>query len=72
MMMKFNLGKIDRAARILIGFALLVWVFAMDGPKWAWIGVVPLMNGLIGICPAYSILKFDTRRPLHEPVKHPA
>jgi hypothetical protein len=42
----------DRALRIVVGVALIAWAL-LDGPKWAWIGVLPLATGLIGWCPAY-------------------
>jgi len=27
---------------------------------WGWIGVVPLVTGLLGVCPAYSLLGAST------------
>jgi len=27
---------------------------------WGWIGVMPLVTGIIGICPAYSIFGMNT------------
>ncbi|MHA6477255.1 YgaP family membrane protein [Stutzerimonas sp. KH-1] len=53
--MQKNIGGIDKVARIVIGVALLVWA-ALGGPVWAWIGVLPLATGLLGWCPAYSLL----------------
>jgi hypothetical protein len=32
----------------------------MGGPTWAWIGVLPLVTGLMRVCPAYSILGMNT------------
>lgn len=57
--MQKNIGGIDKVARIVIGVALLVWV-ALGGPVWAWIGVLPLATGLLGWCPAYSVLGIKT------------
>lgn len=59
--MKANVGVIDRAARILVGLALMAWA-AMDGPAWAWIGAVPLTTGLVGFCPLYRLLGICTNR----------
>lgn len=50
--MTTNVGGIDRILRIVIGLALVIWA-VMDGPVWAWIGVVPLVTGAIGWCPVY-------------------
>lgn len=57
--MKINVGGIDRILRIVVGAALIVWAL-MSGPVWAWIGVVPLVTGLMRTCPAYSLLGMNT------------
>jgi len=48
-----NVGGIDRILRIVVGAGLTGWVAVMGGPIWAWIGVLPLVTGVIGLCPAY-------------------
>lgn len=54
--MKANVGGIDKVARIGGGAALIGLSLAgMIGP-WGYIGVVPLATGLMGWCPAYSLL----------------
>ncbi len=57
-----NEHPVERAVRVAAGIALLslVWV----GPKtpWGWIGVVPLLTGLVGSCPLYTLLGFSTCR----------
>ena len=57
--MQKNVGGIDKIARILVGIALIVWAIA-GGPVWTWIGVLPLATGLLGWCPAYTLLGFNT------------
>ena len=57
--MKSNVGGIDKIIRILAGVALIAWAL-MGGPVWAWIGVVPLATGLLGWCPAYTLLGMNT------------
>ena len=57
--MKTNVGGIDKIIRILAGVALIAWAL-MGGPVWAWIGVVPLATGLLGWCPAYTLLGMNT------------
>lgn len=58
--MLLNEGKVDRAARVVLGIALLALVFT--GPKtWiGWFGLVPLATGLIGFCPLYRLLGITT------------
>jgi 4-amino-4-deoxy-L-arabinose transferase-like glycosyltransferase len=64
MMFKTNEGTLDRALRILAGLALLVWFFVDNGTGALHyaklIGVVPLITGLIGSCPLYTILGLST------------
>ncbi len=51
--MTHNVGGIDRIARIIVGLALMALAFFHQLGPWAWIGVVPLVTGAIGWCPAY-------------------
>lgn len=60
--MKRNEGTLDRTLRIGAGLGLIgLHVGGVLGP-WAWIGVVPLLTGLVGSCPLYSILGIRTCR----------
>ena len=63
-MFKTNAGTADRAVRIIVGLALLVWFF-MDQGQGFWhyaklIGIMPLLTGLMGSCPAYSLFGMST------------
>jgi len=58
--MKANEGTIDRVLRIILGLALISIVFTGPQTAWGWIGVVPLVTGLAGMCPLYSILGIST------------
>jgi hypothetical protein len=55
-----NEGTVDRVLRVVFGAVLLS--LALFGPKtaWGWVGVVPLVTGLIGNCPVYSIFGINT------------
>lgn len=55
-----NAGTADRIIRVVLGLALIAWVLFMEGPVWAWIGLVPLATGVIGICPLYSMIGMNT------------
>lgn len=54
----------DRIARIALGIALLVIGFGVIGGTGGVIlgvvGFVPLLTGLVGWCPLYSVFKFRT------------
>lgn len=61
--MKCNVGKNDRVFRIIIGSALIIAGFVISGTAGtivAAIGLIPLLTGLAGNCPAYSIFKINT------------
>lgn len=58
--MTMNVGMIDRGLRIIVGLALIAWAALAGGPVWAWIGLVPLITGAAGFCPAYALLGFKT------------
>ncbi len=59
-MASVNAGTIDRALRIIVGLVLIALVFV--GPKtlWGWIGLIPLITGLAGWCPAYALVGIKT------------
>ena len=54
--MKANVGGIDRIARIVVGLALIALAATGTVGVWGWIGVVPLLTGLIRWCPLYPLL----------------
>lgn len=58
--MKKNEGTIDRALRIIVGVVLIALVFVGPQTPWGWIGVIPLVTGLVGWCPAYRLLGLRT------------
>ena len=63
-----NVGTIERILRIVVGLALIALVFvtvptpwgALGLTVWGWIGVVPLLTGLIGWCPPYALFGIST------------
>lgn len=68
-MFKSNVGGVDRMLRIVAGVVLLALFFLYPDASWryfALIGVVPLVTGLFGTCPVYSLLGMSTC-----PVKKP-
>jgi len=55
-----NEGTIDRAIRIVLGLGLLSLVFVGPQSSLGYIGLVPLVTGLIGFCPLYRIFGLRT------------
>ena len=55
-MFKPNVGSADRIMRVILGVVLLAMVFVGPQTPFGWIGIVPLLTGLFGTCPLYSII----------------
>ncbi len=58
--MKCNSGGIDRALRVVVGLVLIGLAATGTVGVWGWIGVVPLVTGAVGFCPAYTLLGMNT------------
>ena len=61
-----NEGTVDRVLRVIVGIALLAWFFFDQGSGfWYYaklIGILPLLTGLVGMCPLYAVLGLSTCR----------
>ncbi len=55
-----NEGTIDRAIRIVLGLGLLSLAFVGPQSPLGYIGLVPLLTGLIGFCPLYKLVGLST------------
>ena len=55
-----NVGTVDKVIRIILGLVLLALVFVGPQTPWGWIGIIPLVTGLIGFCPLYGVLGINT------------
>ncbi len=55
-----NVGGVDRILRIIIGLGLIAIVFVGPQTPWGWIGVIPLLTGLVSFCPAYRLIGMNT------------
>ena len=55
----------DRGLRVVAGVGLMA--LALGGAWWPWglLGAVPLLTGLTGWCPAYSVFGLSTC-PVHK------
>ncbi|NLR72156.1 DUF2892 domain-containing protein [Novosphingobium sp. ERN07] len=55
-----NEGSLDRLLRVIVGLVLIALVFVGPQTPWGWIGIVPLLTGIVGFCPAYTFLGIRT------------
>jgi len=63
--MKANEASWDRIARVVLGIALIGIGFLAVGGGWGWvvaaIGLIPLVTGLVGWCPLYTLIGKGTK-----------
>lgn len=58
--MKPNEGTIDRVLRVVAGLGILSLAFVGPQTAWGYVGLVPLVTGLVGFCPLYAMLGIST------------
>ena len=55
-----NEGTLDRTIRVVAGLAVLSLTVVGPGSLWGLVGLVPLVTGLVGFCPLYTVLGIRT------------
>ena len=55
-----NEHSADRVIRVVLGIAVLSLVWIGPQTPWGWVGLVPLVTGLVGSCPLYRLLGIST------------
>lgn len=55
-----NEHVIERALRVALGLGLLAIAFVGPKTPWGFVGVVPLLTGLLGSCPLYTLFGIST------------
>jgi DUF2892 family protein len=63
--MRKNIGNVERIVRIVLGIGVLSLAFVGPRSAWAFLGIIPVVTGLIGYCPPYALLGIDTTSPAH-------
>ena len=61
--MRTNVGMFDRWLRIAAGLVILSLGFVGPRSNWGWLGLIPLLTGLVGTCPMYQIFGWSTCKP---------
>jgi hypothetical protein len=59
--MQCNVGKTDRAVRMIAGVIIIGAGFYFQS-WWGAIGVIPLTTGVLRWCPPYSLLGINTNK----------
>ena len=55
-----NENSVDRFLRVVLGLALIALTLTGRAGLWGWLGVIPLLTGLVGSCPLYTLLGLRT------------
>ncbi len=61
--MSMNEGNLDRVLRVIVGLAIISLTFLGPKTPLAWLGLVPLLTGIAGFCPAYALFGVRTCKP---------
>ena len=65
--MKTNESLLDRIVRVVLGVALVVVAYlGVVTGAWQWVayvvGAIALVTGIVGFCPLYAVLGFQTKK----------
>ncbi|MDR7122328.1 DUF2892 domain-containing protein [Rheinheimera soli] len=61
-MMQKNVGGLDKIVRVSAGVVLIAFAVLDVIAPWGWLGVIPLLTGVVGVCPLYSLLGINSCR----------
>lgn len=60
----------ERVLRVALGVALVGAAVSGTLGAWAYVGVVPVLTGLLGSCPLYTLVGFSTCPIRNRPAAH--
>lgn len=55
-----NEHTIERVLRVVVGLGIVSLVFVGPQTPWGWLGLIPVVTGLVGSCPIYTVLGVST------------
>ena len=58
--MKRNVGNADKTIRIAVGLILIVLALLGTICWWGYLGIIPLLAGVVCNCPLYTLLGIST------------
>jgi hypothetical protein len=58
--MKTNIHPIERFFRVVVGLILFALAFVGPASPWFLLGLIPVLTGIYGQCPAYTLLGIST------------
>ena len=58
--MNRNVGNAEKTIRIAVGLILIVLSLLGTIGWWGYLGIIPLLAGVVGNCPLYTLLGIST------------
>ena len=55
-----NEHPVERGIRVVLGLVLVGLAATKTVGAWGWLGVLPVVTGLVGSCPVYTLLGLST------------
>ena len=55
-----NEHPVERVLRTVLGLGVLSLAFVGPKSPWGYVGIVPLVTGLLGSCPLYTLFGWST------------
>ena len=55
-----NEHRVERVLRVVVGIAIMSLAFVGPRTNWGFIGIIPIVTGLIGSCPLYTLFGINT------------
>lgn len=55
-----NEHAVERVLRVLVGAGIVSLAFLGPKTPWGYLGLIPIVTGLIGSCPVYTLLGWST------------
>ena len=55
-----NEGLADRLIRVAVGLVVLSLAFVGPQTPWGYLGLIPLITGIVGFCPFYRLVGINT------------
>ncbi len=58
--MKQNIHSVERVIRVVVGLAVASLAFWGPTSYWFLLGLIPVVTGVVGWCPPYSLFGINT------------
>lgn len=62
-LLPLNEHAVERVLRVALGVMFLLLAFTGPKTPWAFLGLIPILTGVLGSCPLYTLLGISTCAP---------